>query len=124
MTEKVVFVTTEGDVSTHDLEVNGTLFDGLKELIGGWIEMVRPVGLKPPFVMIVDEDGLMKELDNNFFGSMLYGTIAHGHPIVGNIVIAKQGYRNGEPDILGLTDEEASYIVEIASTYCGSIPKN
>lgn len=104
MTEKVVVVTTEDEVSVRDLEVkDGSMLDSLQEIVGGYIEIVRTMGLDGSLVMVVNEDGLNLKLKPNLIGSVLYGTPAHGHPIVGNIVIMGHGYRNGEPDIMGLS---------------------
>lgn len=38
-------------------------------------------------VMVMDEEALIKGLPVNQFGSFMYGTIVHGHPICGDIVL-------------------------------------
>ena len=60
--------------------------------------------------MIVDEEGLIKGLPLNVAGSILYGTPTHGSPIVGNIVIMKEGWTDEGKDLLGLSDEEVTKI--------------
>ena len=61
--------------------------------------------------MIVDEEGRLKDRQIlNLVGSVLYGTPEHGQPIVGDIVIMKDGYDNGEPDIVGLSDEDVTHL--------------
>lgn len=60
--------------------------------------------------MIVNEEGLLENLPINSIGCLLYGTAFHQCPIVGDIVIMKDGFRNGEPDIVGLTDKEVDII--------------
>ncbi|MFR7743886.1 MAG: hypothetical protein ACLU3I_11795 [Acutalibacteraceae bacterium] len=47
---------------------------------------------------------------------IFYGTDQHGEPIVGNIVVMKDGYRNGEPDIVGLDDSEVEQVKYTIST--------
>ena len=56
-------------------------------------------------------------LPMNAYGSFLYRTQIHGSPIVGNIIIMKDGYENGEPDIVGLSDDEAAEIIKQATDW-------
>lgn len=88
-------------------EFDPPLYQTVGRAVGGHIEVVHPVGLKRPFVMIVNEEGLCLNLELNALGSVLYGTLAHGHPIVGDIVILKEGFTGEGPDIIGLEDQEA-----------------
>lgn len=71
--------------------------------------------------MVVNEEGLIERLPFNAFASVLYGTQHHGHRIVGNVAILKQGYRDGEPDIVGLGEllamERYSFFREIFRDY-------
>ena len=69
--------------------------------------------LARPLCMIVNEEGRLLDLPLNHIGSFFYGTDQHGEPIVGNIVVMKDGYRNGEPDIVGLDDVEAEQIKDV-----------
>lgn len=105
---KGVVVTTDEKVEIRDF--GEPLYMTVGEAVGGHIEVVHPRHLGRPLVMIVNEEGLQLRLDLNIHGSILYGTHEHGSPIVGNIVIMKEGFVNGEPDIVGLTDEEATEI--------------
>lgn len=41
-----------------------------------------------PVLMLVDEEGILKNLKLNSVGSYMYGTHLHGHPIVGDIIFA------------------------------------
>ncbi|MBQ8919110.1 MAG: hypothetical protein IJ056_03265 [Acidaminococcaceae bacterium] len=47
----------------------------------------------------------------NVIGSLWYN--AWPNMIVGNIVVMKDGWRNGERDILGLTKEECDAIINL-----------
>lgn len=63
-------------------------------------EVVRvQCGLLPPgVILLADESGLYKEpLRLNKFA-----TVFCGEPIFGDVLLAAEGYRNGEPDIVGL----------------------
>ena len=82
-------------------------YDVIKEAVGGWYEHVHPMGLDRPYSMMVNEEGLLLGLPMNRLGSELYGTPRHGQPIVGDIVFLKDGYDGGEPDVVGMTEDEA-----------------
>ena len=82
-------------------------YDVIKEAVGGWYEHVHPMGLEQPYSMMVNEEGLLLGLPMNRLGSELYGTPRHGQPIVGDIVFLKDGYDGGEPDVVGMTEDEA-----------------
>ena len=105
---KGVVVTTDLDIRVEDFAE--PLYKTVGAAIGGYIEHVRPMRLKEPFCMVVNDEGRLRGLSRNLVGSFLYGTDLHGEPVVGNIVIMKDGYCNGEPDIVGLTDEEVERV--------------
>ena len=100
---KAILVTPAGSVTIEEL--GEPLHQYTRPVLGGLIEVVHPARLKPPFVMLVNETGLMQDLDLNTVGSWLYGTDQHGAPIVGNILIMKEAVVNrlGEHDIVGLS---------------------
>ena len=86
------------------------------DAVGGWIEIVRPVRLERPYCMIVNEEGTLINLPRNSFGSFLYGTDYHGNPILGDIVLLKEGINSdGELDILGLDDQDIKYLCDMVS---------
>jgi hypothetical protein len=74
--------------------------------VGGRIEHVLPRRLEEPYCMIVNEEGLLDRLPYNEVASYLYATEDHGFPIVGDVVIMQDGWRNGERDIIGLDDDD------------------
>lgn len=108
---KGVVVTTKGDLSIRDFQA--PLYRSVGEAVGGYIETVHPRGLSDPYVMIVNEEGLLEGLKPNVVGSYLYGTHLHGQPIVGDIVFMKVGYVGIERDILGLEDAEIEEIKKL-----------
>ncbi|MBR6029233.1 MAG: hypothetical protein IKP40_09075 [Clostridia bacterium] len=76
-----------------------------------YFENVYPHGLEDPYMMIVDEEGLLKEKPVvNFFASWLYETHRHGHPIVGDALIMKQIETDDGPEIGGMEKAEAEAI--------------
>ena len=108
----------KGIVVTTDLEIrieefSDPLYKTVGSAVGGYIEHVKPARLRHPYCMIVNEEGRLLDLPLNYVGSYFYGTDQHGEPIVGNIVIMKDGYRGGEPDSVGLNDVEAEQIKDV-----------
>ncbi|MHB9148340.1 MAG: DUF3846 domain-containing protein, partial [Candidatus Amoebophilus sp.] len=61
----VIKVNAPADLAyeVRELEQNGTGFVNkfLQETVGGWFEIVRPQELPAGIVMVVDEEGLLKE---------------------------------------------------------------
>lgn len=102
--EKGLVITPNNEIFIQ--EFDRPLFESIGKAVDGWIEIVHPVYLDAPYVMIVNEEGLLKELPENITGSCLYGTFFHGSPIVGNIVIMCEGYTDEGPDIIGIPDYE------------------
>lgn len=111
MTEKVITVTASNEVSIRDVDViDDSMLDGLKKIVGGWIEIVHPRGMERPLCLICDEEGLLKDKPMNMLGSLVYGFAEHGSPIVGDIAIMQDGFRCGEPDIVGFSEEESTNV--------------
>ena len=108
---KGVVVTTNHEVRVENF--SDPLYKTVGSAVGGYIEHVHPMRLARPLCMIVNEEGRLLDLPLNHIGSFFYGTDQHGEPIVGNIVIMKDGYRGGEPDIVGLNDVEAEQIKDV-----------
>ena len=70
---------------THDLKIGFTeleepLHKSAGAFVGGWIEIVRPRGLKRPYVLIVNEEFMLLGLPKNEIGYYLYQTHLHGNP--------------------------------------------
>lgn len=106
-----VVVTTDGRAYVR--EFGYPLYRSCEDTLGGWIETVRPRGLDRPYMMLVNEEGLLHDLPLNMVGSFFYQTHLHGQPIVGNIILMKEGYRDGEPDIVGLDEDEAEKLLDM-----------
>ena len=82
----VVFTTDE----TMQVKAFGQpLYKDLTPVLDGYMEIVRPRGLPRPFVMLVNEEGRLMGLPVNPIGCYWYQSDVD--PIVGNIVIMKEG---------------------------------
>lgn len=105
MNEKVIVLSASGHISIVKIQPddNGSVLRDLQSLVGGYIEVVRPAYLQLPYMIVCNEEGVINNLARNSAGSMLYGA-----PIFGDVVIMKEGIRDGEPDVVGLDDDEAT----------------
>ena len=104
-----IVITTDDQLRVQDFYL--PLHESAGEVVGGYIEHVNPKLLRRPYCLLVNEAGLLLGLEVNALASYMYGAHIHGHPIVGNVVLMKNGRRNGEPDIVGLLAAEAADIV-------------
>ncbi|MDR2606686.1 MAG: DUF3846 domain-containing protein [Oscillospiraceae bacterium] len=100
---KMIHVTQNSEVAELDIR---DMLDA-KKRVGGWIEVVHPARLPEPYVMLIDEEGRLKNRLPNAVGCYFWETDMHGQTIVGNILICADGYVNNEPHIVGLTDAQA-----------------
>lgn len=115
---KGIVITTKYEMRVQ--EFSEPAYKSIGEAVGGWIEIVRPVRLKRPYCMVVNEKGLLRNLPMNVFGSYLYGTDNHGSPIAGDIVLLKEGISSdGERDLLGLTEQDIKYLCDMVSAVSG-----
>ena len=111
---KGIVITTKNEMRVQ--EFSEPAHKSIGEAVGGWIEIVRPVRLKRPYCMIVNEEGALINLPRNIFGSFLYGTNYHGNWILGDIVLLKEGINSdGERDILGLDEQDIKYLSDMVS---------
>jgi hypothetical protein len=69
-------VKTTGHIEVAEIEVD---YPGITEELGGYIEIVRPIR-RPPvkFVMVVDEEGRLKNLPSNPICSHIHRGIIAG----------------------------------------------
>ena len=92
-------------------------FHELQEIVGSGFEIVVPMELRthPRIRMIVNENFIYLGLPFNLFASYLYGYGSHPDPILGTAVFACEGMVNGEPDLVGLSDDELFYLKSLYS---------
>ena len=89
--EKMIKITTDDKVSIVEVDIRDPKM--LRDKIGGYVEVVhtmtmrnyfRAIGESENTILLVDEDGILKELPYNRFGSLMYP----GH-ICGDVLIGK-----------------------------------
>jgi len=111
--EKIVKVPVFGDVEILDAPEDFDYKWLAKQIGCDWIEVVRPRDrLAEGLIMIVDEEGLLKENVINIAGSWLYGTDLHGQPIVGDMLIIKEVYGDDGPEFASMSEETAESLKE------------
>jgi len=135
--DKGILITADNKICIKDFE--RPLYESVGTAVGGCIELVRCAAFPSPIknaVMIVCDDGLLKNLRLNMAGSCMYGTPFHGSPIVGDIVIMKMGYTddgffktravidNGSDYIMLCAEAEASVFQHVTNALIDSIEKN
>lgn len=104
---KGIVVTPELHIRVQDFE--RPLHKSVGTVVGGYIETIYPRKLPEPFVMIGDEEALLKENPiPNALGSFLYETHKHGHPICGTIVFMAVGWTGTGRDIIGLDESQVA----------------
>nr|DAH43289.1 MAG TPA: protein of unknown function DUF3846 [Caudoviricetes sp.] len=116
---KGIVITPENLMRVEDF--SAPLYKSVGKAVGGWIEVVHPKCLPSPYCMVVNEEGLLLSLPLNLTGSILYETTKHGCPIVGTIVLLKDGIIDGEPDIVGLDDEDIGTLGAMVSAMSGGV---
>lgn len=115
---KGIVITTKDEMRVQ--EFSEPVYRSIGDAVGGWIEVVHPKRLEYPYCMVVNEEGVLRKLPINSFGSFLYGTDTYGWPIAGNAVLMKEGYNSdGELDILGLDEQDIKYLRDMVSTKMG-----
>lgn len=104
---KLIKLSVGGTVSLIDYPKYGTSTEWFAEQIScEWIEIVRPKGFD--FVLVVDEEGLMRPHKINPIASYIYGTMYHGKPIVGDVLICME--KNGW--LRPMSDQSAKQLAE------------
>lgn len=120
---KGIVITTNNKIRMQ--EFSEPAYKSIGDAVGGWIEIVRPVRLKRPYCMVVNEEGTLLNLPMNMFGSFLYGTDYHRNPILGDIVLLKEGIdSDGEFDILGLDEQDIKYLYDMVSAEREKLSRN
>lgn len=115
---KGIVITTKNEMRVQ--EFSEPVHRSIGDAVGGWIEVVHPKRLEYPYCMVVNEEGVLRKLPINSFGSFLYGTDTHGWPIAGDAVLMKEGYNSdGELDILGLDEQDIKYLCDMVSSVSG-----
>lgn len=109
---KAIKITTDNEMLTVDIAG----LDEMQEQVGGFIQIVRPYGFceldvpdSKSLIMIVNEEGKLLDLEVNEIATDLYESYCDS--IAGDVLIMAEGFVDGEPDIVGLTDEQVANLL-------------
>lgn len=109
---KGLLITTYDEITIRDYQE--PLHRTIGEDVGGYIEVVTPVGAlkESRLIMIVNEEGRFKDLPVNLVGTAIFRAMRPPYsiletPIVGDIVLMTGGKNeHGEMEIRGIPDDE------------------
>ena len=103
---KGILLRTNNYIDAIDFGETIELHD-LQNAVNGYIEIVYAVGLPRGYVMVVNEEGLLRDLEPNLLASLLYGVKEHGQIIVGNALILRDIVtQEGDRDLGGLSEDD------------------
>ena len=118
MKEYYIVAKTDGTfiIEEYERKGYGSLSDLYNKYIDGFITIFNsrikaPKADKnrPDILVICDDEAILKNLDLNIIGTILYGDY-----ILGNVIIGCSGYYIGEHDIVGFeTKKDAIKFMEI-----------
>jgi hypothetical protein len=108
---KVIVSNVDGRIYSTDLKEP---LHEMQQIVEGYIETVGNTinGIKMPdgFVMVVNEEGLLKELPLNYIGTAIYNGFGVSkkefNPIVGRIFFVKIGYTDEGQDFVDCSSSE------------------
>lgn len=111
---KAIKLRTDGHIEIIDVPQQRRLLDWLYlQIRCDTVETVYPRGLQEPYMMVMDEEALLKDHPIiNFLGSWLYETQKHGHPICGTVLVMQRVMTWDGPDIGGIPEEEARKLAD------------
>ena len=112
---KAIKLYTDGHIAVVDVPADKSLLDWFYEQIGcSCIENVYPRGLKDPYMLVMDEEALLKDSPViNYMASWLYETHKHGHPICGTVLVMQRVMTSEGPDIGEIPEKEASELAVV-----------
>lgn len=108
MSENIIIINTDGSVESRKTS-DETMLEDMQKAVDGFIEIVRPFG-RPggDLVLVVNDCGMINGMKVNRVASCFYPEL-----LFGPVAIVKEGLRDGEPDLIGLDDDEAQLMLRL-----------
>lgn len=104
-------ISTDGTIEIKEFNPLDDINEVIHAALDSYYEIVRCRSLPFKYLMLVDDCGLLKSLPVNPVASELYGIRIHGCPICGPALIMREDFVDGEPDIVGMTEEDTAELV-------------
>ena len=121
MKEYVIQITPDFDLNIRELDPGNILGD-LQSLCGGYIQTVLARFQEQNMVLVLDEEGKLKDKPVNVIATWL--SDFQMDKIVGPAVLCREGLRDGEPDLVGFDGEEAAKLAQdIVDSFLGKLKK-
>lgn len=106
-----VFVIEGSEIYKYPIEPEDMLHD-LQGYVHGHIEVVHPVNLREPYLMVVNDCGLIDGMPSNYLASLLYGSRQHAQIICGPAVICKEVWTEDGPDLGPLEESDLVSVLQ------------
>ena len=121
MKEYVIQITPDFELNIEELDPKNVLGD-LQSLCGGYIQTVLARFQDRSLVLVLDEEGKLKDKPVNVIATWL--TDFRMDKIAGHAVLCREGLRDGEPDLVGFGREEAAGLAQdIVESFLGKLKK-
>lgn len=118
--KKAIKLRTDGIIQLVNVPESRSLYWYYGQIGCEYIEIVHPMGLEAPHVIVVDEEALLKNRPViNYLASYLYGTHEHGHPICGNVLVMDISNGIDGQELIGMGEEEAE---KLFTTFSNQLP--
>ena len=105
------------DINCDIKEITLKDFTQTKHIIGGWTKIIKPLRLPYPYVMMIDEEGEVKQKDINPIGCFLHQAEREKTNVVGKVLIGKLKHHM----VTGLEREDTkhlnNYLKNIRTSY-------
>lgn len=118
---KAIKLRTDGHIEIIDVPQKKSLLDWFYiQLQCGMIENVYPRGLEDPYMMVVDEEALLKDCPViNYLASWLYQTQEHGHPICGTVLVMQREWSPDGYNVVGIPENQ---VMELWTSFIRQMP--
>jgi hypothetical protein len=101
-------LSTNGDINLIDLKEHEFEYNFLamqKAIDCSMVDIVHAVNLPDPYCLVVDDEALLVEKPTvNLVASYIYGTVEHGQPICGDVLVMKDSITEDGIETVGLED--------------------
>lgn len=107
MNDNMIYLSTTGFFTVKKIDWSKDLSKQLHDQLHGFYEIVPTQCLSWPYLMLCDEEGMIKGLEVNYVASVLYG-----YHVVGPVLILKEEWDPEDGlDITCLTDDDVAAVL-------------
>ena len=108
---QAIILSTDNTIAVVPVEQNGEpLYELVRKTINGYMQHICFPGF-PGYIGTIDEEGKLKGKPVNLLASRLYENPFDF--LVGDVIILKYGFFDGDSDIVGIPDEEVNHLMNL-----------